>query len=243
MLHKLLSYGRKNRRGVILLLVSLLALWWGYTPLMAFVRWISDRQAVIEFIQGYGAWGVVLYILLMILQLFVAFIPGQALAIAAGYVFGFFPAVVITIPVAVAGSQLAFHLTRRYGRPLAYRFISPKTIERWEKISSRQGVMFYFFAFILPIFPSDAMCYVAGLATISARRFFIANVLGRCLSTIFTVMVGAYGLAPPLGLWITAGLVMLGAYIGWIHYSRTHGLRMPRDLPAPSRADDHFPQR
>ena len=153
MLHKLLSYGRKNRRGVILLLVSLLALWWGYTPLMAFVRWISDRQAVIEFIQGYGAWGVVLYILLMILQLFVAFIPGQALAIAAGYVFGFFPAVGITIPVAVAGSQLAFHLTRRYGRPLAYRFISPKTIERWEKISSRQGVMFYFFAFILPIFP------------------------------------------------------------------------------------------
>ena len=54
-------------------------------------------------------------------------------------------------------------------------------------------IIFYFFAFVLPIFPSDLMCYVAGLATISPKHFLIANILGRTCCAVFVTLIGIYG--------------------------------------------------
>jgi len=95
-----------------------------------------------------------------------------------------------------------FLLTRKYGRPLVYRFASPAVIERWDRIAGVRGPLFYFFMFVLPLFPSDLMCYVAGLGKISGRQFFAANFTGRLLSTVAMTLIGSYGFRPPLGFWI-----------------------------------------
>jgi len=226
MTKKIVDFARKYKKPILFSTICIVIIWWLHEPLGNFLEWISDRDALAEAIESKGNWGVVVYSLLLILQLIVAFIPGQALVFAGGYVFGLWKGLLVTIPIAVAGSQLAFLLARRYGRPLAYRLATQEAIDRWDAISKNQGILFYFLAFNLPIFPSDAMCYVAGLARISGLRFFIANLSGRLVSTFFTLAVGAYGFNLPSVFCVAAALVIIGFYFGWAAYARKHNINL-----------------
>ncbi|RIK29306.1 MAG: hypothetical protein DCC56_13200 [Anaerolineae bacterium] len=223
------TFLRRNRRSILIAICVLLILWWTRVPVMDFLRWVVDRDAVAEYMISYGDWAMALYLSLLILQVIVAMIPGQALVFAAGYIFGFIPTLLVTIPAAVLSSQLAFLLARRFGKPLAYRLASQKAIERWESMSRNQGIAFYFLAFNLPIFPSDAMCYVAGLGAISGPHFLVANFLGRFVSTVFTVAVSAYGFDLPGWFWAAAIAVILILYFSWMAYARKYNLKVERE--------------
>lgn len=220
---------QRNRRAILITLGVLFLCWLARKPLETFALWVVDREAVAEYFRSYGHWGMTVYLALLILQVIVALIPGQALVFAAGYVFGFVPTLLITIPTAVLSSQLAFFLARRYGRPIAYRLASQKAIDRWDEMARHQGILFYFLAFNLPIFPSDAMCYVAGLGTISASRFLVANFLGRLVSTIFTVAIAAYGFNLPGWFWAAVVVAFLVLYLGWAWYARTNNIKIEKE--------------
>jgi uncharacterized membrane protein YdjX (TVP38/TMEM64 family) len=147
---------------------------------------------------------------LLILQAFLAFIPGQGLMLASGYIYGFWMGLLLTWFGLTLGGQISFWLARRYGRPFASRFVSKKVLSRWDRIAARQGVGFYIVSLFLPIFPNDAMCFVAGLGEISFRRFLVANMLGRFIATAAMTFVGAYGTQIPTTVWVVLliGLVL-----------------------------------
>jgi uncharacterized membrane protein YdjX (TVP38/TMEM64 family) len=61
---------------------------------------------------------------------------------------------------------------------------------------------------------------VAGLGTIPARRFFLANVLGRFVCAAFITLIGSNGLHMPALFWAASLLVVGGFYGAWRLYSR-----------------------
>ena len=191
-------------------------MWIYRQPLIASLQWFSDLDAVIESIKGYGLWGPLVLFILFILQTFLALIPGQALMVASGYIYGFSSGIFITWISLVVGGQMAFWLARRYGRPFAEKWVSAKTLNRWDKSAAGQGVGFYVVTLVMPFFPNDAMCYVAGLGKMSSNRFLGANIIGRGIASFLTVIVGAFADQIPSLIWIAiAGFIILGA-IGWI---------------------------
>jgi uncharacterized membrane protein YdjX (TVP38/TMEM64 family) len=210
----------RNRSPRVLLLILLVALViWHRETLTDLFRIVSDQAAVSAYLQSYGPLGPIVLFLLLVAQVFVAVIPGHALMVTAGYVYG--PIGLGTVILStILGSQIAFLIARQYGRGLIYKLASPEILERWDGTARYQGTLFYFFAFVLPIFPSDLMCYVAGLSTISARRFFIANVLGRSCCAVFITMIGMYGMHPPIEFWVLAILGISGFFAGWAIYCR-----------------------
>lgn len=210
----------------VLAIIALLALIGIYhEPIADFLHVITDQQAVSAYLQGYGPLGPVVLFALLVAQVFVAVIPGHALMVTAGYVYGA-TGVWIVIASTILGSQVAFLIARRYGRGLIHKLASPVVIDRWDRTARHQGILFYFFSFVLPIFPSDLMCYVAGLATISSRRFFIANVLGRTCCAVFVTLIGVYGMNPPIWFWIAAVLGISTFFGGWAVYKKTNSLNM-----------------
>ena len=217
------AMNRKKLTNLFLSILALAALWIYRQPLIESLQWFSDLDAVTASIRGYGLWGPVILCVLFILQTFLAFIPGQALMVASGYVYGFSGGVLITWISLVLGGQLAFWLARRYGRPFAEKWISPAILDRWDKVAGKQGIPFYVVTLVMPFFPNDAMCYVAGLGKMSNRRFLIANSLGRGIASLLTVVVGAFADKIPSLLPIAViGFVVLGI-IGWVlsrRYSR-----------------------
>jgi len=78
-----------------------------------------------------------------------------------------------------------------------------------------QGIGFFATSLVLPIFPNDAMCYVAGLGKISSHRFLIANMLGRGMASLITVFLGAYGSQIPVSVWVIAGTITILGVAVW----------------------------
>ena len=202
--------------GICLAIFAILALWFYRAPLLASLRWFSDLDAVTASIRGYGLWGPAILCVLFILQTFLAFIPGQALMVASGYVYGFSGGVMITWASLVLGGQMAFWLARRYGRPFAEKWISTSILDRWDRSAAGQGIGFYVVTLVMPFFPNDAMCYVAGLGNMSHRRFLIANALGRGIASVLTVIVGAFADQIPSLIWIAIITFVILGIIGWI---------------------------
>jgi uncharacterized membrane protein YdjX (TVP38/TMEM64 family) len=206
----------KKSKIVLLTASTLMAMWIYRQPLIESLQWFSDLDAVIASIKGYGLWGPAVLGILFILQTFLAFIPGQVLMVASGYIYGFTGGILITWVSLVLGGQMAFLLARCYGRPFAEKWISPSTLDRWDKSAAGQGVLFYIVTLVMPFFPNDAMCYVAGLGHMSNRRFLLANACGRGIASLLTVIVGAFADQIPSLIWIAIiGFILLGI-IGWV---------------------------
>jgi uncharacterized membrane protein YdjX (TVP38/TMEM64 family) len=213
-----------TKKFLILIVLFSLSIYYR-KPLNELLHIISNQQAVSAYLKSYGALGPIVLFVLMIAQVFIAFIPGHALMVTAGYVYGGL-GLFIVITSTVLGSQIAFMIARWYGRDLIHKLASPKIIKRWDDMARNQGTMFYFFSFVLPIFPSDLMCYVAGLATISPKRFLISNILGRTCCAVFVTLIGIYGMHPPVMFWVISILVISLFFVGWAVYKKRNSLQI-----------------
>lgn len=188
-----------------LTLAGLILLVWFWQPVIEMVAIASDREAVSAYLGQFGLVGPLLLGLLLVLQVIVAAIPGEAFMIGGGYVYGFGAALAINVIASVAASQDAFLLARWTGRPVVERLAPADMLDKWNAGLRKKGLVFFLFAFMLPVFPGDLMNYVAGLSTLSGTRFFIANLLGR-LPRI--ALITAW-------VWLAILLVAALMFIGW----------------------------
>lgn len=192
-----------------------IVLWALREPVAAMWRWFSDRDAVEASMHQLGFWGPVVLFVLFVLQVFLAFIPGQALMVACGFLYGFWGGFLVSWLSLVVGGELAYVLARKYGRPFAERWIAPDVISRWNQAAQGQDIGFFAIMLVMPLVPNDAMCYVAGLGSISHRRFSIANLLGRGMACVLTSAAGALGGNLPWQGWaaLIAVFVLMG--VAW----------------------------
>jgi len=179
---------------------------------------VKDREAIIETIGNYGALGPVLLAFAIFLQVVIAAIPGHLLMFASGYLYGFTNGFMLTWITTVIASQVTFLIARKAGKPLVYRLVSKEAIDKWNKVADKQGIVFFIFSFSLPIFPVDIMSYVAGLTSLSARRYLVANLIGHLPVAILMSLAGAYGLELSIGSTIAIVLFGIVIFILWLRY-------------------------
>jgi uncharacterized membrane protein YdjX (TVP38/TMEM64 family) len=191
-------------------------LWEARQPIAAMWRWFSDRDAVEASMHHLGIWGPVVLFILFVLQVFLAFIPGQALMVACGFLYGFWGGFLLSWISLVVGGEIAFVLARRYGRAFADKWIASDVLARWDKTASGQGIAFFAITLVMPLAPNDAMCYVAGLGKISRIRFSIANLLGRGLACALTSAAGAFGGNIPWQGWVILIAICIAIGIAWM---------------------------
>lgn len=188
---------------------------WFREPIIDILGIVSDREAVAAYLDQFGALAPLLLGIILVLQVIVAAIPGHALIVGGGYVFGFVPAFFISLTTTVLGSQIGFLLARGAGRPLVEKLAPVDVLDKWYDVSAKKGLLFFTLSFMLPIFPADVMNYVAGLSSLSPRRFFLANLIGRLPGVVLMTAVGAYGIQLSLNVWIgivVAGVVMFAVW-------------------------------
>jgi uncharacterized membrane protein YdjX (TVP38/TMEM64 family) len=178
---------------VVLILLGIL-LWQFQKQVLAAFSILQDQKAVSAYIQSFGILGPLVLGISHYLQVIIAFIPGHVFVLAGGYLYGFLPGLVLNMLFVVTASQFAFFLAKKAGRPLVGKFVDAPTLDKWQAIADKRGVTFFTIAFILPVFPSDAMNFVAGLAGMDGRKFLIANFFGRLPSVTLMSFIGAYGL-------------------------------------------------
>jgi uncharacterized membrane protein YdjX (TVP38/TMEM64 family) len=157
---------------------------WVAAPQVADPAWL--RTTIAEF----GPLAPVAFVVVQTVQVVVAPIPGQVLAGVGGYLFGGPLGAVYSVVGVVAGSAIAFTLARRFGRPFVERVVDPDALARFDDFLDDGGTVALFVAFLLPTFPDDVLCFIAGLSELSLRRFLLLVVVGRFPSFLLVAYAG-----------------------------------------------------
>jgi uncharacterized membrane protein YdjX (TVP38/TMEM64 family) len=213
----------KNTINIIKLMVKTAAifvplailLWFNQDAVRAFIDFVTDREAVVAYLDQLGFIGPLVLMGLVALQVLIPSLPAEPPMIAGAYAYGFTAGFLMNWLVSVTVSQAVFYLARHAGRPLVERFVPAKLLDKWTRIASEQGTVFFLLAFIIPPVPSDIMIYVAGLSAIDGRRFFVANFFGRMPMIALLSLVGANGfrITPAMIVALTViGVLMLFAW-------------------------------
>ena len=208
----------------LFLLLSLAIFWFVGKPFLAFV---SEPEKFRLWVDGHGIWGRLAFLGMMLLQVFVAIIPGEPLEIGAGYAFGAVEGTMLCILGAGVGSALVFLFVRRFGVKAVEVFISQEKIRSVRFLNDPKRLYpLITIAFLLPGTPKDVLCYCAGLTPIRFRHFLWISSICR-LPSVVTSVLGGNALGS--GNWQAAVWIFLAtmavSLIGLLIYKRISRFR------------------
>lgn len=195
-------------------------------------QFLSNRDQVVTAVKSFGIFAPLIYIILQIVQTVAAPIPGQVVGSVGGFLFGAW-GILWTLIGSLIGDYIVFRLARRFGRPLLERIFSPATIKKFDFIIDAKSASFILFAiFLLPGFPDDVVCYIAGLTKLPIKRLMLLVGLGRLPTIVLVNYLGA-GLSTNLGLVVAISVLMV-FLIGIIAWKRESILRFLKLEPTSS---------
>jgi uncharacterized membrane protein YdjX (TVP38/TMEM64 family) len=156
-----------------------------------------------------------LFILVVIVEVVIAPIPGGAIGYLGAARFGFWQAWPLLYIGNVIGTSLVFYLARRFGTPIFEENVAEKTRRRYDDILQNHPVLLWA-VYSVPVIPVDVLSVLAGLSKISARRFLSIALSGYIIYTGIVAYVGS-SLAQFIG--VTEAMSVIGLVfiivLGW----------------------------
>ncbi|WP_270492884.1 TVP38/TMEM64 family protein [Enterococcus thailandicus] len=143
------------------------------------------------FIQQFGQYAVLIFILLQIIQVIIPILPGGISSVVGMLMFGTGWGLVYSYIGLVIGEALGFLLVRYYGVSFVQLILSPKKYQKFNQLLTEhtQNIRrFLIWTLILPFAPDDLVCLVAGLTKMSFREYM------RIILILKPWSVGIYGL-------------------------------------------------
>lgn len=192
----------------------------GYFIGVPMVQLAEDPAQFRALVDSFGIWGKLVFVGMVVLQVVVAFIPGEPIELAAGYAFGFVEGSLLTLVGFVIGSWLVFLLVRKLGIKLVEVFFSPEKITQFSFLKNpKKTKTVAFLLMLIPGTPKDFLSYFAGLTQLTLRQWLIIVVVGRLPSLLTSTATGAsagkqnYVLSA-----IFLGITMVLTFAGIIYY-------------------------
>lgn len=161
-----------------------------------------------EWIAGFGAAAGVVYFVLQLMTVIIAPIPSNVSTAAGALALGFWPGFLLGASAVVVGSLIVFTLAKRLGEPFVRRFVNQKTLQKYMPVIEKKRDAFMFLALLLPFFPDDLLCILAGLSGMGTLRFLVIALVTRPWGLVVASAVGSGAISMPLWGW---ALIVLGA--------------------------------
>jgi uncharacterized membrane protein YdjX (TVP38/TMEM64 family) len=176
----------------------------------------GDSAEVREELDGLGAAGPLLIVALALIHT-VVFYPAEIVDAAAGFVYGFFPALALVTVGWLLSGFVCWAVGRSVARPLLERWLGARRFERTEAMIERGGVTLLIGVRLIPIVPFSLVCYAAGAARVPPWRFAWTTVVGylpiTALSVYFGTRLEGLSATDPL-VWGSAAALMALLFIG-----------------------------
>lgn len=149
----------------------------------------KDSRELANWLLSFGAWAVIISIIVMIIQTIATPVPLFLVAGANGFIFGVAWGMVITLVGALLGATVAFYMARVIARDYFSRRLS-KYMPQVDEMSNKSGAKVIFLARLVPILPSSIISYAAGLSKVSFSAFFVASVFGKLPEIVIYTILG-----------------------------------------------------
>lgn len=143
-----------------------------------------DREALKAFILKAGVVAPVLFVFIQVIQVVFPIIPGGASCLVGVLLFGPGWGFVYNYIGICTGSIINFFLGRYYGRPFIQSVTKPETYNKYiGKIDKgHRFEAFFFLSILLPCFPDDLICMLAGLTKMTVKKYLFLLLVGKPLS-------------------------------------------------------------
>lgn len=184
-----------------------------------------------------GVLGPVVYMLLVVAQIIIAFIPGGPVEILGGVLFGTAGGTIICMLGFLMGTSAVYSMVKKVGKPLVSAFVSENRFERFKFLKKEKNLeLIVFIMFLIPGIPKDALTYFIPLTPINGKKFCILATLARFPATISSVMIGSSLQSRNLTMGIIAFVItaVLGI-VGILYNNRQKAAPIQEAAPA---ADD-----
>ena len=158
-------------------------------PILSFV---ADAARFRRWVQQTGLWSRVIFLCLLVLQIIIAFIPGEAFELVAGYTFGRAEGTLLCLIGSVIGSFVVFSAVRVVGVKLLHLFFSQEEIDRVYRLSSSKRVKrLVFLVFFIPGTPKDILSYFVGLSKMQLGQWLFISTLAKIPSIVTSTVAGS----------------------------------------------------
>lgn len=202
----------------------LLGLWFRHelaTGLMTTYRWISDRDQVEQFVAAFGRGAPLVFMVLQVLQVVLAPVPGEATGFIGGYIFGTGKGFIYSSLALAVGSWINFSIGRFLGRRYVRRWIPTDKLARFDRLLERQGIIVLLLLFIFPGFPKDYLCLFLGVSAIPLKAFLLIASTGRMPGTFMLSLQGEFLFQKNYAVFaVVFGVMLLAAALS-IRYRET----------------------
>ncbi len=147
---------------------------------------INSVEALRQYIQQAGKLAALIFILFSFLQVVLLPVPGS-IAVAAGTaMFGPFKCSVYSFIGIVLGSVTAFAVGRLVGYKAVCWIVGQDSLDKWQEKLKGKDYLILSLMFLLPLFPDDILCFIAGLSSMTWPYFIVMITVTRAISVFTT---------------------------------------------------------
>lgn len=212
------------RRRVLIGLVAAAAitalLCWEYLP--GLLAWLADARAVRAFVSDHAFVSRLAMLGINIVQVLLAFLPGEPVELASGYAFGFWEGTALCLVASGLATSAIYWATRRWGWKLVGLFFDRSLFDRFSWLKSAKRLeLIMLIVFLIPGTPKDFLTYFAGLTNMRFLPVVLIATFGRIpsivTSTIAASAVGS-GNWPLVACTLVASAFLLA--VGGLMYRR-----------------------
>ncbi len=140
-----------------------------------------------SWIQELGPWGPVAYVFIYILAVVVA-IPGSAITVAGGALFGIIKGTILVSIGATVGAGVAFIISRHFARDAVASWLNKnEKFKKLDRMTEKHGAIIVAITRLVPIFPFNLLNYGFGLTSIRFSTYIFWSWLCMLPGTVFYV--------------------------------------------------------
>ncbi len=143
------------------------------------------------FVEEHWFSGSLIFMAICFVQVVIAFIPGEAVEIAAGVIFGPFWGTLLCLLGITLGSIVVILLVRLFGRKFVESLYSRDKIDSLPILNNpKKRNTMVFLLFFIPGTPKDLMTYIVGLTEMSIPMYIILTTIARIPSILMSTLGG-----------------------------------------------------
>lgn len=161
------------------------------TPMVLSLRDEENRKAFTATIESLGAWGPIALLLIQILQIIIAVIPGEPIEILAGVMYGTWGGLALCLAGILTATVLIYFVVRRLGRNIVEKVIKKEESAKYSFLFKEKNIAYLvFFLFFIPGVPKDVLVYLCPFTKINPLQFFMISTFARIPSIVTSTWAG-----------------------------------------------------
>lgn len=169
----------------------------------------SSISSLKNLILSTKSYGMAVFVLIQAAQVLFVPIPAAIITIAGAAIWGPVWGGLLDSLGVLIGSYISFAIGKIFGYKVVSYITGKENATKYARILDERGRFFLIYAFLLPLFPDDILCLIAGITTMQFKHFFFIALFTRPIGVICMSFFGTGAIIPFSGWGIFVWIVIL----------------------------------